>query len=50
LTTVAQSRERRVSVEARCTSAGITSWATASVAARWIVVGNTSLDDCEALT
>jgi hypothetical protein len=50
LTTSAESSARRRSVAARCSSAGTTSVASASVAARWIVVGNTSLLLCEALT
>ena len=37
-------------MDARWSSAGIRSWLTASVAARWIDDGNTSLDDCDALT
>jgi len=50
LTTSAQSAARRRNVVARCSRAGITSVATASVAARWMVVGKTSLDDCDAFT
>ena len=50
LTTCAQSSARRRSVAARCSSAGITSVTSDSVAATWIVVGNTSLLLCEALT
>src|SRR6266542_3917327 len=50
LTVVCHSAALVSSVDARWTSAGTRSVATATVAARWIDVGNTSLDDCEALT
>ncbi len=50
LTTVANSRDLAASARARYSSAGssavVTWWATAT----WIAVGNTSLDDCDALT
>src|SRR5882757_509226 len=50
LTTSRQSAARRRSAAARYSSAGTTSLATASVAARWMVVGKTSLEDWEAFT
>ncbi len=50
LTTGANSTALRFSAPSRCRSAGTSSFTSMPVAARWIEVGNTSLEDCEALT
>ncbi len=49
-TTVASSSRLRSSEAARCSSAGTRSFTTALVAAMWMLLGKTSLEDCEALT
>src|ERR1035441_4872176 len=50
LTTAANSAALASNAAARCSSAGISSRASSRVAASPIADGNTSLDDCEALT
>ena len=50
LTTPSNSVALVSSVDISWARAGIRSWLTACVAARWIEDGNTSLDDWEALT
>ena len=49
-TTPAHASAFSSSAAARCSSAGTRSWTTPAVAATCTLVGNTSLDDCDALT